>query len=118
LIGSPKVFINLRPKPDMKLWSVSASFLIWSNHVLSSADRTNQKPVAAFVGIDWADQQHAIVLRAATSNARLEHRSIESEPAALAEWVLEVRERFSAQGKILVCLEQSRRSADSLFDGL
>ena len=75
---------------------------------MSSADRTNEKPVAAFVGIDWADQQHAIVLRAATSNARLEHRSISSEPAALAEWVLEVRERFSAQGKILVCLEQSR----------
>ena len=75
---------------------------------MSSADRTNEKPVAAFVGIDWADQQHAIVLRAATSNARLEHRSIGSEPAALAEWVLEVRERFASAGRILVCLEQSR----------
>jgi hypothetical protein len=75
---------------------------------MTSADRTNEKPVAAFVGIDWADQQHAVVLRAATSNARLEHRSIGSEPDALAEWVLEVRERFASAGRILVCLEQSR----------
>ena len=75
---------------------------------MSSADRANEKPVAAFVGIDWADQQHAIALQAATSNARVEHRSIGSEPAALAEWVLEVRERFASEGRILVCLEQSR----------
>ena len=85
---------------------------------MSSADRTNEKPVAAFVGIDWADQQHAIVLRAATSNARLEHRSISSEPAALAEWVLEVRERFSFSGQDPGLPRAESRSADSLFDGL
>ena len=73
-----------------------------------STDSTNQKPVGAFVGIDWADQKHAIVLRAATSAARLEHRSIGAEPDVLAEWVLEVRERFASAGRILVCLEQSR----------
>ena len=75
---------------------------------MSSTDSTNQKPVAAFVGIDWADQKHAIVLRAATSTASLEHRSIGAEPDALVEWVLEVRERFASAGRILVCLEQSR----------
>ena len=75
---------------------------------MSSTDSTNQKPVAAFVGIDWADQKHDIVLRAAASTASAEHRSIASEPAALADWVLGVRERFAAQGRILVCLEQSR----------
>ena len=75
---------------------------------MSSVDSTNEQPIAAFVGIDWADQKHAIVLRAATNNAGLDHRSIGSEPAALAEWVLEVRERLASAGKIVVCLEQSR----------
>ena len=75
---------------------------------MSSTESTNQNPVAAFIGIDWADQKHAIVLRAAASTASLEHRSIGAEPDALAEWVLEVRERFAGQGRILVCLEQSR----------
>jgi hypothetical protein len=32
---------------------------------MSSANSTNEKPIAAFVGIDWADQKHDIVLCAA-----------------------------------------------------
>lgn len=75
---------------------------------MSSADKANQKPIAAFVGIDWADQKHDIALRALSSQAKLEHHRIESQPEALADWVLELRERFSPQGKILICLEQSR----------
>ena len=75
---------------------------------MSSSDSRNQSPVAAFVGIDWADQKHAIVLRAAASTASSEHRSIGTQPDALAEWVWEVRERLAGQGRILVCLEQSR----------
>ena len=75
---------------------------------MSSNQNTKEKPVVAFVGIDWADQKHALVLRAAGPDAKLEHRSIGAEPDALAQWVLEVRERFAAEGKILVCLEQSR----------
>ena len=34
---------------------------------MSSADKANQKPMAAFVGIDWADQKHDIALRALSS---------------------------------------------------
>jgi transposase len=79
-----------------------------SNKAMSSAERVNEKPVAAFVGIDWADQKHDIVLRAAASDAGLERYSIQSQPEALADWVLEVRERFALEGKILICLEQSR----------
>ena len=48
-----------------------------------------------------------IVLRAAPSTARAEHRSIANDLAALADWVLEVRERFGAQGKILVCSREA-----------
>lgn len=75
---------------------------------MSAADHANQKPVAAFVGIDWADQKHDIALRAAAGTAPVEHRSIANDPTALADWVLEIRERFSGQGRIVVCLEQSR----------
>jgi transposase len=75
---------------------------------MSSADKTNQKPITAFVGIDWADQKHDISLRAVCSQAKPEHHRIESQPEALTDWVLELRERFSSQGKILICLEQSR----------
>jgi transposase len=75
---------------------------------MSSADKANQKPIAAFVGIDWADQKHDIALRALCTQAKLEHHRIESQPEALADWVLELRERFSPQAKILICLEQSR----------
>ena len=75
---------------------------------MSSADKANQKPITAFVGIDWADQKHDIALRAVCSQAKPEHHRIESQPEALTDWVLELRERFSSQGKILICLEQSR----------
>lgn len=69
---------------------------------------SNQKTISAFVGIDWADQKHDIALRAAAEEAKLEARSIESQPEALSDWVLELRERFGSEGKILICLEQSR----------
>src|SRR5580700_7546804 len=73
---------------------------------MSSA--SEQNPIRAFVGIDWADQKHDIALRAPSQEAKLERRSIESQPEALSDWVLELRERFGSEGKILICLEQSR----------
>src|SRR6202022_1416042 len=75
---------------------------------MSSANITNEKPIAAFVGIDWADQKHDIVLCAATSKAQFDHRSIGSDPDALAGWAMEMQGRFGSQGRILICLEQSR----------
>jgi transposase len=73
-----------------------------------SVKEIQQQPLAAFVGIDWADKKHAIALRAASTEARLERQELESEPAALADWVLALQVRFAGQGRILVCLEQSR----------
>lgn len=75
---------------------------------MSSADNPKQRSIAAFVGIDWADQKHDIALRANSSQAKLEHSQIESQPEALSDWVLQMRERFGSEGKILICLEQSR----------
>src|ERR1700727_1781183 len=64
--------------------------------------------VAAYVGIDWADQKHDVVLRSAGDPAKAEHQVIKSEINALADWIAQMHERFAAKGKVLVCLEQSR----------
>ena len=64
--------------------------------------------VAAFVGIDWADLKHDVVLRSVGDPAKPEHQIIKSEINALADWIAQMHERFGAKGKVLVCLEQSR----------
>lgn len=64
--------------------------------------------VAAYIGIDWADQKHDVVLRSASQPGKVEHRIIEHKPEALREWIGQLQQRFGGQGKILVCLEQSR----------
>lgn len=74
---------------------------------MSAANQTSQEPIAAFVGIDWADQKHDIALRAAEPEAKVERSKIANQPEALSDWVLALRERFK-QAKILICLEQSR----------
>ena len=64
--------------------------------------------VAAYVGIDWADQKHDVVLRSVGDPAKAEHQVIKSEINALNDWIGQIHERFGAKGKVLVCLEQSR----------
>jgi transposase len=64
--------------------------------------------VAAYVGIDWADEKHDVVLRAAAEPAKAHHQVIKNKPEALLDWVGEIQQRFAGQGKIVVCLEQSR----------
>lgn len=61
---------------------------------------------AAFVGIDWADRQHDICLKAADSE-RVEHRVIKHTPEGIDQWARDLRERFSA-GPIAVCLELTK----------
>lgn len=64
--------------------------------------------VTAYIGIDWADQKHVIALRSAAEPNKIEHQLVEQKPEALMEWISQLEQRFGAQGKILVCLEQSR----------
>jgi len=64
--------------------------------------------VAAYIGIDWADQKHDVILRAAAEPAKVEYRRIAHEQEALMEWVGELQQRFAGKGKILIALEQSR----------
>jgi transposase len=69
---------------------------------------TTNETFAAFVGLDWADEEHAVVLLAADSQIK-EHTTLEHTPEALADWVTQLHQRF-AGGKIAVILEQSRGS--------
>jgi len=61
----------------------------------------------AFVGIDWADQKHDISI-SANSGAPF-CQVIQHTPEALTEWLGALREQFP-EGKIAVCLEQSKGS--------
>jgi len=61
---------------------------------------------AAYIGMDWADQQHDICLQAADSQ-QLESCRIEQKPEVLITWVAQLRQRF--QGRpVAIALEQSR----------
>src|SRR5437867_11822903 len=61
---------------------------------------------AAFVGLDWGDQKHALSLCAADSTA-VERNTLEQTPEALAQWANTLRTRFPNR-KIAVALEQAR----------
>src|SRR3984893_12393555 len=79
-----------------------------SNMNESVSEQPLSPKVAAYVGIDWADQKHDVVLRSAGDPAKPEHQVIKSEINALNDWIALMHERFGEKGKVLVCLEQSR----------
>lgn len=66
--------------------------------------KTNQ--FAAFVGIDWADQKHDVSI-SDHGSCTPTHQVIKHTPEALIEWLGELRQQYP-EGKIAVCLEQSK----------
>lgn len=77
----------------------------------------NTPPYAAFVGIDWADAEHAVCL---LEEETVEHTMVPQEAAALDAWVAGLRQRFGGR-PVAVCLEQSRGAllyALLKYDGL
>jgi transposase len=61
---------------------------------------------AAFVGIDWADQKHSLVLYD-QRGGKPEHRELIQTPEAIDEWANGLHQRFGGR-PIAVCFEQSR----------
>lgn len=61
---------------------------------------------AAFVGLDWADQQHAVCCQAAEGGVPLQSQ-VAQRAEELEAWASELRGRFGGR-PIAVCLEQSR----------
>lgn len=74
----------------------------------SSNDQTKiiAPDYAAFLAIDWADQQHAFSLQVA-GQSKKETGTLEQKPEIIGPWVAQLRERFGAR-PIAVALEQSR----------
>jgi len=62
--------------------------------------------LAAFVGLDWADQQHAVCVQEAGSNRR-DKSTLDQTPEALHAWIQELRNRFGGK-PVAVAVEQSR----------
>lgn len=67
---------------------------------------TSQPRYAAFVGIDWADQQHACCLVERDSSKR-EASVVAQTAESLDAWAADLRKRFGDR-PVAVCLEQSR----------
>lgn len=63
-------------------------------------------PIVAWIGIDWADQEHHVCLQVVGST-RVEHLVVPQRSEALQDWVQRLRARFP-QGRVAVALEQSR----------
>ena len=62
--------------------------------------------IAAFVGLDWADQKHVVTLQEAHSGQR--HRfDLEHTPEALQSWIQLLRDRFGGQ-PVAIAVEQTR----------
>jgi len=73
---------------------------------MTLATPASVEPYAALVGLDWADEVHALSLCAAGST-EVERATLEQTPEALAHWANRLRRRFP-QGKIAVAVEQAR----------
>ena len=67
---------------------------------------TELPPLAAFIGLDWADQQHDVALQVAGS-ATIETHRLAHDPATLGTWLAELARRFAGQ-PIGVAVETSR----------
>ena len=62
--------------------------------------------LAACIGLDWADQRHAICLQASGS-VESESRQLEQQPGALHDWIAQLRVRFQGRN-VGIAIEQSR----------
>lgn len=61
---------------------------------------------AAFVGVDWADQEHAFYVLP-TDGGRVSRGALKQQPEAIAEWVAQLRPQFGGR-PVAIFLDQSR----------
>lgn len=61
---------------------------------------------AAFIGIDWADEEHDVYILAGDELIP-EESSLEQDPEAIDHWATQLRDRFGGR-PVAVCLEQAR----------
>lgn len=69
-------------------------------------EHPHEPPLAACIGLDWADDHHDVSLLAAGADV-IERRRLAHTPRALKDWVAELRTRFDGR-PVGICLELSR----------
>ena len=62
--------------------------------------------IAAFVGLDWADQKHVVTLQEANSDQR-QRFTLDQTPEALQNWIQLLRNRFAGR-PVAIAVEQKR----------
>src|SRR6266480_5131289 len=62
--------------------------------------------IAAFVGLDWADQKHVVTLQEANSDQR-QCFTLDQAPEALQNWIQVLRDRFAGR-RVAIAVEQKR----------
>ena len=67
--------------------------------------RTDQE-LAAYIGLDWGDQRHAVQMQPATGGP-VEPLTLEQRPHVLHGWVAQLRERFGGR-PVGIAIEQRR----------
>src|SRR5689334_20710896 len=62
--------------------------------------------IAAFVGLDWADQKHVVTVQEANSDQR-QRFTLDQTPEALQSWIQQLRNRFGGR-PVAIAVEQAR----------
>jgi transposase len=62
--------------------------------------------IAAFVGLDWADQKHVLTVQETHSDQR-QHVTLDQTPEALQNWIQLLRNRFAGR-PVAIAVEQKR----------
>lgn len=62
--------------------------------------------IVAFVGLDWADQKHAVTLQEANRDQQ-QRFSLDQTPEALQNWIQQLRQRFVGR-PVAIAVEQKR----------
>jgi transposase len=62
--------------------------------------------IAAFVGLDWADQKHVVTLQESGSDQR-QRFTLDHTPEALQGWIQSLRDRFGGR-PVAIAVEQKR----------
>ena len=77
-----------------------------NNNSTTSSTGSVSEEIAAWVGLDWADKEHAIALYE-VSSGKVESYSLNHSGEAFEKWMAELRSRYNG-AKVAVVLEQSR----------
>jgi len=62
--------------------------------------------IAVFIGLDWADQKHAVTLQESGSDQR-QRFTLDHTPEALQNWIQSLRDRFGGK-PVAIAVEQKR----------